>query len=322
MKKNLRGFKGLLALSLIILIVLSVKNIVPRGTILGPAADAIGETDAETNLESIVEGTLTELELLKQENSKTRNELVKYKTKVQGKANKIPVLMYHHFLKEETIKAKGYEKNTSIISVESFKEQMDYLYQNDFHTLTLAELEEYLYKDKDLPKKSILLTFDDGYSSNAEYAYPIMKEYGFKGTIFMIGKNTEIEPSEFSQDKLGYISNQEIGKYTDVFEFECHTYGMHPMVDGKHPLISSPMADIEKDLKKNRELYSTTAIAYPHGAYNQNLIDLLVKEDYKLGFAGKVGYVNKKSNPFELKRFGIYPYINIGKFARIVNGKE
>ena len=297
MKKGLSIFKNIMVLSLIILILFGSRDF------------------------ALAEIAKIELDLLRQENLKIRNELIGLKIKVQGKANKLPVLMYHHFLTQEKIDERNAGNNSSIISVESFKSQMDYLYKNDFHTLTLAELEDYLYKGKDLPKRSVLITFDDGYLSNAAYAYPIMKEYGFKGTIFMIGKNTEIEPLAFSPDRLGYLSNQEIHKYTDVFEYECHTYGMHPKVDGKHPLISSLMDEIEEDLKKNRELYNTTAIAYPHGAYNQNLINLLIKENYKLGFAGTPGYVDEKSNPFELKRFGIYPYITIDRFANIVNVK-
>ena len=329
MKRHLKIFKGILALCLTGLILFSTINFDHAETSTETYEEAYEEISAETaeetgqevSVEDPVDTTMEELELLKEENLKIRNELMKYKIKVQGKADKVPVLMYHHFLTGEKIKEKNYEKNGSILSVENFKAQMDYLYNNNFHTLTLAELEEYISKGKDLPKKSVLITMDDGYLSNLEYAYPIMKEYGFKGTIFMIGKNTEIEPAPFSPDRLGFISNQEVHKYTDVFEFECHSYGMHPTVDGKHPLVSAPMSEIEEDLKKNRELYNTKAIAYPHGAYNQNLIDLLIKEDYKLGFAGVPGYANKKSNPFEIKRFGIYPYINMERFKSIVNGK-
>lgn len=305
MKKNLRIFKSMLVLSLMMLVLFGASDF----------------AFTEANVDHSVESIMVELDLLKQENMKIRDELMKFKTKVQGKASKIPVLMYHHILTEKQIRDNGWTSNHSILSLESFKSQMDYLYENDFYTLTIAELEEYIYKGKDFPKKSVLITFDDGYLSNAEYAYPIMKEYGFKGTIFMIGKNSEVEPSEFSPNKLMFLPNKEIHKYIDVFEYECHTYSMHARVDGKSLLMSNPMDKVEEDLKKNRELYDTSAIAYPHGGYNQDLIDLLIKEDYKLGFAGGPGYVNKKSNAFELQRFGIYPYTSMERFKNIVNVK-
>lgn len=271
---------------------------------------------------SFAETTIKELDLLKQENLRMRNELIELKIKVHGKAEKIPVLMYHHILEEKDIINYGWTGNSSIISVENFKAQMDYLYENNFHTLTLSELEEFITKGRDLPKKTVLITFDDGYLSNTKYAYPIMKNYGFKGTIFMMGRTSEREPVEFSPDKILFLSNNELYKYTDVFEYGSHTYAMHSKVNGKTLLISSPMDKVEEDIKKNRELYKTNAIAYPHGAYNQNVINSLIKNDYKLGFTIKPGYVNRKSKAFELNRFTVYPNTNIKGFQNIVNGQS
>ena len=65
-------------------------------------------------------------------------------TNINGeeKAEKIPVLLYHHILEEKDIIANGWQHNTSIISVTKFKNQMEYLYNNGYYTATLNELEQ------------------------------------------------------------------------------------------------------------------------------------------------------------------------------------
>lgn len=186
MKNKLSTFKKILALALMLFILINAAEFV------------------------FAETTMLKLDLLNQDNIEMRNSHIKLKILTQGKANKITMLLYHHILKKNEIDNYGWTGNDSILSLENFREQMNYLYQNDFYTLTLAELEEFLYKGIELPKKAILITFDDGYLSNAKYAYPVMKEFGFKGSIFLIGSTSEKEPMEFTPEKIVHLSNKEI----------------------------------------------------------------------------------------------------------------
>lgn len=298
MKNKLSTFKKILALALMLFILINAAEFV------------------------FAETTMLKLDLLNQDNIEMRNSHIKLKILTQGKANKITMLLYHHILKKNEIDNYGWTGNDSILSLENFREQMNYLYQNDFYTLTLAELEEFLYKGIELPKKAILITFDDGYLSNAKYAYPVMKEFGFKGSIFLIGSTSEKEPMEFTPEKIVHLSNKEIQKYADVFEYGSHTYSMHSIIKGQNLLIISPIDKVAEDLRINKILYRTSYIAYPYGQYNERWIGLLIKENCKLGFTTKPGYVNKKSKVFELNRFVIYPKTSIKRFEEIVNGNN
>ena len=58
---------------------------------------------------------------------------------------------------------------------------MEYLAQNGYHVLPLARLEDFLAGKTPLPRKSVVITIDDGYRSTYEIAYPILKKYGFPG---------------------------------------------------------------------------------------------------------------------------------------------
>jgi len=79
----------------------------------------------------------------------------------------LPVLMYHSI---------GYEKgNTVRLPKEKFKEQMHYLKNNDYITLSLNEAYDFFVSNKPIPEKALVLTFDDGYLDNYTEALPILK---------------------------------------------------------------------------------------------------------------------------------------------------
>ena len=78
------------------------------------------------------------------------------------------VLLYHHVVPKDA-------DTSSIISLSDFESQMEYLYKHGYYTASLKELEEFLYDEKELPEKTVIITFDDGYESNYIYAYPVLK---------------------------------------------------------------------------------------------------------------------------------------------------
>ncbi len=86
----------------------------------------------------------------------------------------IPVVMYHH------ISPMSGGLN---ISPEIFKNHLTMLYRKDWKTLSG---EEFLYflQNNEIPKKCVLLTFDDGFADNYIYAYPLLKKYGMKAMLF------------------------------------------------------------------------------------------------------------------------------------------
>ncbi len=116
----------------------------------------------------------------KQRELKNKEDNLKIQQAVSGKGSSklIPVLMYHSI---------DYEKNNELrIPKDKFREQMQYLKDNGFHPITLDELYSNIVFNTTLQDKPIVLTFDDGYSDNYTNAYPVLKEFGFKATVFVI----------------------------------------------------------------------------------------------------------------------------------------
>ncbi len=95
--------------------------------------------------------------------------------------NPIPVLMYHSIAPEDPNWIHSYLSTDPYL----FDNQIATLARIGYVSITLDDLYDYMSGRKKLAKKSVVLTFDDGYLDNWVFAFPILKKYGFKGTIFV-----------------------------------------------------------------------------------------------------------------------------------------
>ncbi|MHC9416870.1 polysaccharide deacetylase family protein, partial [Clostridium perfringens] len=99
--------------------------------------------------------------------------------------------------------------NELLVNPEKFKEQLQNLKDNNYTPITLDELYEYLRNNKPIPEKSVVITLDDGYKGNYEYAYPLLKEFKFTATIFVI--SNYVGAQDFmTADQLKEMSNNGI----------------------------------------------------------------------------------------------------------------
>ncbi|WP_129599589.1 polysaccharide deacetylase family protein [Anaerophilus nitritogenes] len=228
----------------------------------------------------------------------------------------VPVLLYHHLLKEYDNKDK---ENVCVLSVDEFHRQMKLLYDKKYYTATLKELELYIKGEILLPQNSIVITFDDGYKSNTEYAYPIFKKYNFKGVIFAITDLIEDGDFPFSPYKMQHIDFKSMNKYKDVFEFASHTHKMHAVDEyDQSYLVSKTKEEVIKDLKKSMELLDTKAIAYPYGQYSIETLRTLKEVGFELGFTIWSGKVKKGDHPFILNRISIFSYTTLKDFEKMI----
>lgn len=95
----------------------------------------------------------------------------------------IPVLMYHMI--------GDVPDNDAVLLESHFREQMKFLKDNDFHPITMDQLYDYMVHDKPVPVRPVVLTFDDGYPDTYSIVMPVLKEYGFAGTVFVPTYDTD-----------------------------------------------------------------------------------------------------------------------------------
>ena len=194
----------------------------------------------------------------------------------------VPVLMWHNLAEESS--------GDMTISVDTFRAQIEALHEAGFRTVSLQQLYDYVHFGTELPGKPIVLTFDDGYFSNYEYAFPILQEYDMQATIFAIGvsvgKDTYKDTDHAMTPHFGADEAREMVD-SGLISVQSHTFDMHqwpPFEDGNAqvretllPFDGEADADyeaaVEADFAESRELLESitgqpvNALAFPEGAY-------------------------------------------------------
>lgn len=233
------------------------------------------------------------------------------------RAGMVPVITYHDVL---PIVGESDAGNASVISLSSFAAQMEYLYRNGYHTASLREMEEYVRSAGNLPPKTVLITFDDGYESNYLYCYPILKKYNFRAAIFLMGS--------VPQKARPHLTGLQIKNITGsgLVEIGSHTYDYHREIDLVPALKVLPGDLIKKDFDKFNLLMTRigipkpAAIAYPYGAAGPAAIEAASLAGYSMGFTIERGYVRPGDPVMELRRFNIGPEMGMDDFATVVSG--
>ena len=224
----------------------------------------------------------------------------------EGTATKVPVLMYHYV----TPKIDNHEpKNKSIIDLDVFEQNMKYLYENGYRTVTLAQLEQYVNGEISLPEKSFVITFDDGYQNNYTLAYPILKKYHFHASLFVIGSRIQSKPVAFDSSKKSDISKQEMAAGSDVFEYNSHTFNLHHKgytVCGDDLPVTLDTSLLDHDIEQIKNIgIDTPYIAYPYGYFSEQMIYKLHQHGYRMGFTVRPGFVHPGDAPMVLPRLTV-----------------
>lgn len=191
----------------------------------------------------------------------------------------IPILMYHRIAE-----VPG-DRNS--LPPAKFREQMDYLAANGFTTITMQMVYEFYKHGRHLPKKSILLTFDDGYVDNFNIALPILKEKNMTAVIFpianWIGKENKWEnfnkelttTMDWDQLKKWQASGMEIASHTVNHPFLAHCNMEQSAVE-----LKESKATLEKNLSCSIDFF-----CYPYGSFNTEAKVAVNGAGYRAAFA-------------------------------------
>jgi len=241
-----------------------------------------------------------------------------------SRGQEIPILLYHHILPDEMHGA--HQENPFTVSTADFEAQMQYLYDHDFHTLTLSELEAFLYEGEPLPERSVMIQFDDGYYSNFVYAYPILQRFGHRAVVFMITGEIEAlgdDQPEMDHDCLTWTAAHSLVGKEDVFELASHTHDLHDFVPGSEEthLVQAEREEIMADvLRSFAFLPNHTAFAYPYGQYSDTVIEALREVGIRMAFTTTEAMVRQNADPFLLGRFKVWRDMSLERFGEIIRG--
>ena len=211
----------------------------------------------------------------------------------------VPVLYYHS--------VEPSEKNEVIISPDRLREQLQFIKDSGYTTLTISEFNDYIINKKSIPEKSILITFDDGYMDNYTNAFPILKELDMKATIFVITSVID-EGSERIKEMSDY-----------GIDIESHT-ATHSHLD---QLTYEEQLKELKDSKEKIESITgkkVLSVAYPYGDLNEDSTKAVKEAGYSLAFTTNLGYSDRDDTPVKLDRIYVSSRYTMERFkSRLIN---
>lgn len=231
------------------------------------------------------------------------------KPKMLSENGGIAVLNYHFFY-DDAIGESCNEGNC--LKTSTFKEQLNYLRDNNFKTLTMQEFVDWMYGKIQIPEKSVLITVDDGAmgtgAHNGNKLIPILEEYKMHATLFLITGWWDI--------------NNYRSKYLDV---ESHTHDMHNggMCEGVSrgaQMLCSTNEQVLNDLRTSISVTgSSNAFCFPLYAYDDNAINLVKEAGFKTAFIGGGYKVTQNTDKYHVPRYQIHHDTSLTTFINMVN---
>ena len=215
---------------------------------------------------------------------------------VQDDPRTVMVLNYHKVVDEHM---------SLSVPLADFEQHMKWLKEYGYTSITPEELYEFIVNGSELPEKPVLITFDDGYKDNYTNAYPIMKKYGFKGTIFVVTGFLGVYDNYMTWEQAKELAD-------NGFSIESHTYSHKSMTEASDEEISKELTK-SRDTIKNKLGTDADFMAYPTGTYNLHIAELVQKAGYKGAFTIKYDNVSRESNVYALERVPIFHTENTNK---------
>lgn len=225
------------------------------------------------------------------------------------KATSIPVINYHFFY-DPTLDEKCGE--SICLTTQKFESHLKYLKDNGYRTLTMREYVDWIYERIELPKKSVLLTIDDGAMGtgkhNGNKLNPLLEKYQINATLFLITGWWNIE------NYRGYF-----------LDIESHTNDMHLRVKCDNSNRKKPQIycknnkEILDDLKKSIKITnSNDAFCFPFYAQDERTRNLVKEAGFKVAFIGGNRRSTRNDNKMLEPRYPIKANITLEEFIRIV----
>lgn len=205
-------------------------------------------------------------------------------------ASSIAVLNYHYIVNKDAGELKECVQSICITDTQ-YEEELKYLKDNEYYTATMKDTYLFLNKKINLPKKTVVITIDDGWYVARNIA--LLEKYKMHATLFLIG--SVAQPDAYKSDYL---------------EIHSHGYNIHNI--GECPgtlggaILCKDKQYLLDDLKKSRDsLNNTTYFCYPFYEYNERAIEILREAGFTMAFKG--GRVKAKPgvNLFKVPRYSI-----------------
>ncbi len=236
------------------------------------------------------------------------DSFVTYDTNIEY-ANDLPVLMYHFFY-DPNVSSK---KDANWLNIETFKQQLDYLVENNYAVLTMKQVNEYMDQEIKIPENSVAITIDDGDPSVEALAYNEMYQRSIPASLYLI--------TSYYGDWLpeNFRNMRQWGQ----MDLQSHSHDMHRgggCNKGRGGRLlcvdyETALADV---LKSQEVINDAFVFVYPFGDFDENAMKVLEDANYKLAFTTKNGRIKPGMNKLMLPRIRISDGLSMDSFQVLV----
>lgn len=227
-------------------------------------------------------------------------------TEQDHKTNGLSICMYHYVYDKNNPPKE--QLNNNFIEVHDLEAELKYLTENNYYFPTWEEVRKYVKGELLLPKKSVVLTFDDGAYSFLNLGVPLFNKYKVPVTSFLIG-NLE--------------GKKKVKKYaSEYMTFQSHSYNMHRGGGnighgGIFPVMNhdDAVADLQKSIRIGG---NSDAFAYPYGDYNDSCIQAVKDAGFKCAVTTEYGRAKIGDDPLVLPRIRMLRGQSLDSFKKLV----
>lgn len=243
----------------------------------------------------------------------------------------LPVLIYHNVLDARGAASAARQPDTPVLSEADFEATLSWLAAGGYHSVTLDQVVAFAEGRGRLPAKPVAITFDDGNEGIYRYAFPLLKKYRFKATVFLIAglirkpsRGAVVQMKDRLQPFLDWNQIREMQK-SGLVDFESHTFDLHrttPVGGGKRAPVaavrletpSGPESDSEfrsrlaADFARVDEIFTRELgkkphyLAWPYGASSPEAIETARTYGYLGMFTIDFGVVRPGDDAASLPR--------------------
>ena len=223
------------------------------------------------------------------------------------------VLMYHRVLEDRPAKTSPWH----YVTTDEFEQQMKWLDLLGYNTITFEDYQMYLEGKLTLPKKSIMITFDDGYLDTFTNALPIMRKYNMRGVIFVMGDRS-LEFTNWEGDNeeaVCELMSDEQVRIADSHGFEIGAHSYHHL-----DLYDLNLKKVRDQVSKSRDSLNETlgkeilSFAYPYGRVNSEVQEIVKEEGFKFGCGVYTGPPKFFDNRYDIRRLAIEQPVSLFSF--------
>ena len=244
----------------------------------------------------------------------------------------VPIIMYHSILKDPS------RSNKYTVTPAVLEEDLKYIKDKGYTTVTIADLISYVYDDSPLPEKPIVLTFDDGHYNNYGYLFPLLEKYDMKAVISIVGSYTDkFTETDEANLNYSYLRWKDIKELMDTgrIEFQNHTYNLHSNT-GKRigtkkikgetdehykSILKDDILKLQQEFEENTN-YTPKCFTYPFGGISNASLDIIKELGFKASLSCEQGINKLTKNPnslYLLKRYNRPSYISTYNFFQKIN---